>query len=40
MRDVYKRQEGFCARYGGDEFVIIYANVTREQAVSLSLIHI
>ena len=26
--------QAFCARYGGDEFVIIYVNVTREQAVS------
>ena len=25
---------GFVSRYGGDEFVIIYANVTWEQAVS------
>lgn len=24
----------FCARYGGDEFVIIYVNVTRDQAVT------
>lgn len=26
--------QAFCARYGGDEFVIIYVNVTREQTVS------
>lgn len=27
-------RNAFCARYGGDEFVIVYVNVTREQAVS------
>ena len=34
IRNLVEEAEGFCARYGGDEFVIIYANVTREQAVS------
>ena len=34
IRNLVEEAEGFCARYGGDEFVIIYANVTWEQAVS------
>ena len=36
IRNLVEEAEGFCARYGGDEFVIIYANVTREQAVSFA----
>ena len=36
IRNLVEEAEGFCARYGGDEFIIIYANVTREQAVSFA----
>lgn len=36
IRNLVEEAEGFCARYGGDEFVIIYANVTWEQAVSFA----
>ena len=34
ITELVEEQNGFCARYGGDEFVIIYVNVTREKAVS------
>ena len=33
IRNLVEETGAFCARYGGDEFVIIYVNVTREQAV-------
>lgn len=34
IKEVAKAHNGFCARYGGDEFVLIYHDVTREEAFS------
>lgn len=34
IKRVAERHGGFCARYGGDEFVILYENVTYEEAFS------
>ncbi len=36
IRTLAEEQHGFCARYGGDEFVIIYEGVGRNQAASLA----
>ena len=33
IKEVVARKGGFCARYGGDEFVIIYENISLEQAI-------
>ncbi len=34
LREMTKQHSAFCARYGGDEFVIIYEDVSYEDAVS------
>lgn len=34
LKEMALAHEAFCARYGGDEFVMIYEAVTREQAAS------
>lgn len=36
IKQLTEENHAFCARYGGDEFVIIYENVTKEQAVSFA----
>ena len=36
LRELAEENHGFCGRYGGDEFVVIYEGVTYEQAVSLA----
>lgn len=37
IRQIVAEKEAFCARYGGDEFVIIYENVTREQVAEFAM---
>lgn len=34
IRDIAEEKGGFCARYGGDEFIIIYENVDTETVIS------
>lgn len=34
IREIATEHEGFCARYGGDEFIIIYENVELPTAIS------
>ena len=34
IRAVAEEHKGFCARYGGDEFVIIYENLSKEDALA------
>lgn len=36
IKELSAENRGFCARYGGDEFVLIYEGVTFEQSVSLA----
>ena len=36
IRQLVAENQAFCARYGGDEFAIIYENVTREQIVAFA----
>ena len=36
IRDLAEENHGFAARYGGDEFVVIYEEITRDQAASLA----
>ena len=37
IRQLAAENNAFCARYGGDEFVIIYENVEREQMVAFAM---
>ncbi len=34
LREMTNRHNAFCARYGGDEFVIIYEDISYEEAIS------
>jgi diguanylate cyclase (GGDEF)-like protein len=36
IQGLVRENHGFCARYGGDEFVIIYDGISREQGISLA----
>ena len=36
IKQIAEENQIFCARYGGDEFVIIYRDVTREQIVAFA----
>ena len=36
IKQIAEENQIFCARYGGDEFVIIYKDVTREQIVAFA----
>ena len=36
LKGMADENDGFCARYGGDEFVMIYEGKNREQAVALA----
>ncbi len=36
IQSLANRHNGFCARYGGDEFILIYENVTEEQAIAFA----
>lgn len=36
IKQLALENQAFCARYGGDEFVIIYTDITREQMVSFA----
>lgn len=34
LKNMAREHKAFCARYGGDEFILIYEGITKEQAVS------
>ena len=36
IRNLVEEAEGFCARYGGDEFILIYEEYSREAVVILT----
>lgn len=37
IQEMANKHNGFCARYGGDEFVLIYENATKDDAVEYAL---